>query len=119
MPAASSLSRVEIRSALSSSPGRADRPGGRVLEPGPVEVVLLELLGDAPPREAGVAGATGDVPLVVAQQLGEIITLHLRDEVAGQVGQGALDVDQVARPPPARPVPLRGGRSWRGGRRGG
>src|SRR3954454_10700085 len=79
----------------------------RVLEPGAVELVLLELLGDAPPRQSAVLGAAGDVAAVAGQQADEVVALDPADQVVGQVGQGALDVDQ------------RGRRRRRAGRRGG
>ena len=84
-----------LKPALQDSPfGRVAT--GRILEACPVEGVLLELLGDAPARQAAVLGAAGDVPLVVGQQAGEVVALDAADQVVGQVGERALDVDQRA-----------------------
>src|SRR6478752_119571 len=87
-----------------SGPGRIGERGD-VLEPGPVQVILLELLSDAPARQPAVLGAAGHVALVAGEELREVVALDPADQVAGQVGQGPLDVDQRAgagRPPRAR-----------------
>src|SRR5262245_36556525 len=83
------------------SEGFDRRPGGfavgGLLEAGAVEVVLLELRGDAAAGEAAVLGAAGDVAAVAGEELGEVVALDLADEVVGDLGEGAVDVDEGAR----------------------
>src|SRR5437763_724585 len=76
------VSKIKLLSFATDPAGSLVRvDGGDVLEPGAVEVVLLELLGDAAARQAAVLGAAGDVPLVAGQETGEVVALDLADQV--------------------------------------
>ena len=109
------------RSQRSASRGRHDRSGATPglsaagvlrspLELDAVQSVLLELLGDAPPRQAAVPGAPGDVALVLGQEPEEVFALDLADQVFRQRGEPAVDVDQGAALASSRQLRRRGSR---------